>query len=222
MISKQEWLDKCLKWKKNWQVCLPEYRINDKDGINIYYFLDVLSELSREGEIFITDAGSSFYTVFQSLKIKKNQRIICPGQAEMFFSIPGAIGACFENNKKDIVVITGDGSFGGQSYEVETIVYHKLPIKIFIINNSGFLSIRATQDNLFEKRRLGTDNNSGISFPNIEKIAFAYNIKYTKIRKIIDLKPIIKEVLEINEPIICEIICPENQPIIPTIGAFKD
>ena len=105
-----EWLKKCNFWKEKYRVCLPEYE-NEKDGINSYLFIDQLSKQSSENDIFISDAGGTFYSMSQGIQLtKQNQRYITSGaMATMGYSLPAAIGVAFATNNR-VLAITGDGS----------------------------------------------------------------------------------------------------------------
>ena len=191
----QWWVDKCISWRDKWTVFLNEYT-DTTNGINIYYFIQKLSEKNKSDAIIISDAGSAYYATSQALKVTAQQRYITSGaQADMGFSLPAAIGAAVASNRKNIIAITGDGSFQMNIQELQTIASSKLPIKIFILNNGGYLSIRNTMDKFFESRYYGTDEASGLSFPEIEKIAYAYGIPYHRLRTEEDLDGKLAEVL---------------------------
>ncbi|HEX9972772.1 MAG TPA: thiamine pyrophosphate-dependent enzyme, partial [bacterium] len=178
-----EWLKKCRYWKEKYPTCLPEYA-KDKGRINLYYFIDVLSKKMKSDSVVVGDAGSAVYVPPQCLRIKKGQRYITSGcQAEMGYTIPACIGISVARKKGEVIGITGDGSFQLNIQELQTIVHHDLPIKIFVWNNNGYLSIRATQTKFFEGRLMGADPTSGVSFPSLRKIARAYGIKYFKASK---------------------------------------
>lgn len=216
-----EWLDQCIHWKTRYPVCLAEYA-TVKDKVNIYYFVDRLCQKTGSGDIIVTDAGSVFYAVSQAVKIKKGMRYITSGGfASMGFSVPASIGACIASGNRSVICITGDGSFQLNIQELQTIVHHKYPIKMFIINNEGYLSIRTTQTRFFENRLLGEGNTSGVSFPDLQKIAIAYGIRYYCIHNNNELDAILGIVLEYDGPVICEVITPPDQEIIPTIASQK-
>jgi len=139
----------------------------------------------------------------------------------MGFTLPASIGASFANNKGSIIGITGDGSFQSNIQELQTISYYKLPIKIFVLNNNGYLSIRTTQRKFFEDRFIGTDKDSGVSFPNTKKIAQAYGIKYVKIEDNLSLNKKLTRIINSNKSVICEIMCKEWDKVIPTLSAKK-
>ena len=217
----QGWVEKCLKWRDQWPVCLPEYQ-NETDGINMYYFMDRLSDHLRKYDVVVSDAGSAIYVVSQALKINAEQRYInSGGQADMGFTIPAAIGVCIAKNSADVIAITGDGSFQLNIQELQTIVHLNLPIKIFVWNNNGYLSIRASQRKFFEGRFIGTDSTNGVSFPELEKIAGAYGIQFFKVSDSRALNSTLELVLGFKGPVICEVIVPSDQEVVPAVSSLK-
>lgn len=217
----KDWIQKCLEWKVKYPVCLQEYA-DDKDGINLYYFVDRLSKKMKPDAVIISDAGSAFYAVSQGIYLKEGQRYITSGgQAEMGYTIPASIGISIARENGEVIGITGDGSFQMNLQELQTIVHYDLPIKIFVWNNDGYLSIRATQSKFFEGRFIGTDKTSGVSFPELEKIAYAYGIKYLKLSRIDKLDETIEEILNYPKAVVCEVMCIRDQEIIPTVSSFK-
>lgn len=217
----KQWKEKCLYWKNKWPVCLPEYA-NDSRGVNLYYFVDQLSKQMSGDAVVVSDAGSSFYATTQAINLKKQQRYITSGgQAEMGYTLPACIGVSVARKNGEVLGITGDGSFQLNIQELQTVVHHQLPIKLFVWNNNGYLSIRATQRKFFENRLIGTDKTSGVSFPEVKKIAEAYGIKYVKISNSQEVVEKINEVLSYNCPVLCEVICISDQEIVPTVSSFK-
>ena len=215
-----EWQKKCMHWKEKWPVYQGGYDINT---VNMYEFTKVLSELASEDSIVVSDAGSSYYVTSQSFTLNnKKQRYITSGaQADMGFTLPAAIGACIAANKP-VIGITGDGSFQLNIQELQTIKHYNLPVKLIVWNNNGYLSIRATQNKFFDGRRIGTDSKSGVSFPEVGKIASAYELPYVKINNVAELREKLADVIAASGPVICEVMCPENQEIIPAVSAVKN
>jgi len=221
LADMSEWLNKCRQWKKLWPVCLPEY-VKDKKGINLYYFIDRLSAKLKKDSVVISDAGSAFYVTSQALQLKDGQRYITSGgQADMGFTIPAAIGVSIARNKKEVIGVTGDGSFQLNLQELQTIAHHRLAVKLFVWNNDGYLSIRATQSKFFEGRLIGTDKRSGVSFPDLKKIARAYGIKYYSLAKSRALDKTIENILKEKGPVICEVVCQPNQEVIPAVSSLR-
>jgi acetolactate synthase I/II/III large subunit len=213
-VSKS-WIEKCRNWKQKYPVFLPEYK-QSEGPINFYYFMEFLNSKIKNDIPIISDAGSTFYVVSQAIHINEGQRYITSGAlATMGFSIPAAIGVCIANNRKSVVAITGDGSFQQNIQELQTIVQNNLPIKMFIINNKGYLSIRQTQTRYFNSNFVGESAQSGVSFPDLLKISSAYGIKYVELT-CANLSEGLDEVLKSKAPVICEVKSLENQIIIPT------
>jgi acetolactate synthase-1/2/3 large subunit len=170
--------------------------------------------------IFVTDAGITAYVSTQTLKLKKNQRIIIPGSTlTMGYNLPAVIGIWAAKKDSRIICITGDGSFQLNIHELATIIYHNISAKIFIINNQGYLAIRTTQKHFFQGRLIGEGPKTGVTFPDTEKIAKAYGIKFLRINNVRELFKI-NQVLNYKGTVICEILCPEWQDIL-TVSSKK-
>ena len=215
-----EWAEKCLDWKTKWSVFLPEYA-EEKRGINLYYFVDRLSKKMKPGSVVISDAGSALFVVSQAIQLTDGQRYITSGgQGEMGYTIPATIGVSIARGRREVFGITGDGSFQMNIQELQTIVHHDLPVKIFVWNNSGYLSIRATQSKFFVGKFVGADKGSGVSFPPLRKIAAAYGIKYFKVSKSKKLDQLIDKVLAFPKAVICEVICLKDQEIV-SVSSYK-
>ncbi|MCL0045007.1 thiamine pyrophosphate-binding protein [Nitrospinaceae bacterium] len=214
------WLQRCQGWKLNYPVVLPEYK-ECKDVVNSFYFIQVLSEKLDEKAVIITDMGTSFTCTMQTFKTKLGQRLsTSSGHASMGFGLPGAIGACVGNNRKDTICISGDGGLQMNIQELQTIVHYNLPIKLFVLNNNGYLTIKATQQNHFG-RFVGAEESSGVTCPDIIKIATAYGLPSIRISNTEELNLKIDSVLEALGPMVCEIIMGENQPLIPRVSSLK-
>jgi acetolactate synthase-1/2/3 large subunit len=138
----------------------------------------------------------------------------------MGYTIPACIGISIARHKGEVIGVTGDGSFQLNIQELQTIVHYDLPIKIFVWNNDGYLSIRATQTKFFEGRLIGTDKTSGVSFPSLRKIASAYGIKYYKAAHSNKLADVIDKVMSYPKAVICEVMCLRDQEIMPTVSAY--
>ena len=219
--SPKQWTDTCSKWKTTWPVFLPEHK-DDEGGVSMYHFMDKLSTVLPPTAAVVGDAGSAYYVPCQALQIKGAQRLITPGaQGEMGFTLPACIGLSFAMEEPYVVGITGDGSFQTNIQELQTIVQYDLPVKIFVWNNDGYLSIRTTQRKYFEDRFVGTDKDSGVSFPETRKIADAYGIKYFRVSSNVELDERLQEIIDFEGPAICEVMCKKWDKVLPTIGAKK-
>jgi len=212
--NNHEWLNKCVNWKNMWSTFDRE-NINQ---LNMYSFSKELSKISKNS-IVIADAGSAYYVLAQSLI---NNRLIIPSaQGEMGFTLPAAVGACVAEPNTTIIGITGEGSFQFNIQELQTIVENKLPIKLFILNNGGYLSIRNTQNKFFNKRLSGESLISGVSFPDAEKIAYAYGFPFTRISNINELKIKLETIINYDGYYLCEVMCPFDEEIYPTSATLQ-
>ena len=203
---------------------IEEYKTKMKGKLNVYDFTYNLTKNLKGEEIIIAGNGSACVSLYQVGIVKGNQRIIYnSGDASMGYDLPAAIGACIANGRdnKEIICLTGDGSIMMNLQELQTIKHYKLPIKIFIINNSGYVSIRQTQNNFFEGHLTGSSNNTGVSMPNFCKIAEGFGIRSIIIKTINDLRKNIKEILTTKYPLICEVMVEDNYKFIPKVSSKK-
>ena len=216
----QPWIEQTQLWKKKYPVDLPEY-LEEKDGINSYHFISELSDKSADDSVFLLDTGSCFHVFAQAFKVKYGQRhIITGGLSTMGYS-PGSTGVAAACKDKDVYSITGDGSVQFNLQEFQTIVHNRLPIKTIVLNNHGYLLIRLTQQNFQDGRLIGADSETGVSFPDLEKIAWAYGIKFIRISEIGELDEKLDELLKYQGAVICEVITPQNQLLIPRVASKK-
>ena len=218
--SRRDWIDRCIAWKIKYPVCLPEYK-NTIGAINVYSFMERLSALAGEGDVFIGDAGSAIYAVSQGVNLlHDNQRYIpSSAMATMGYTVPASIGVSAALEDKRVLAITGDGSLQQNIQELQTFIHYKLPIKLFIWNNDGYLSIRASQKNYFDERYIGEGARSGVSIPDTLKIAEAYGIACARVNDLAELDQAIKKALAHDGPYILDVITPPEQPIIPTVSS---
>ncbi|MGN0480439.1 MAG: thiamine pyrophosphate-binding protein, partial [Lachnospiraceae bacterium] len=214
-----EWRQKCLHWKEIFPTCLEEYGKSEK--INMYYFTQELSKVLPEKATVVSDAGNTFFTVSPVIRLKEGQRSITSGcQAEMGYALPAAIGISFASENV-VVAVNGDGSVMMNLQELETLKYTDRNVKVFIMNNNGYSSIRHLQNNAFRGRQIGCDPTSGISFTNFELLAKAFGIDYLKVEGSDNLAEKLSKVFENNKPLICEVMCVEEQPFIGVAGAIN-
>ena len=214
------WLNKCNHWKNRWLFETPSI-LSDINGINPYKFLKIFFEKAPENKIILCSSGSIITIVWHMVKVKKGDKFIISSQGDMGFELPASIGSAIAAKEKMIVPIFGEGSFQLNIQELQTIVQYKLPIKILLFNNGAYGAIEITQSNFF-KAKFGVDYSSGLSFPDSEKVANAYGIKYLCVRKNNDIENIINDLLNYNEgPVILEIFC-SIQGRTPRLNAVKN
>ena len=193
----KKWLDYCKKTLKNFPH-LEKFAHKDKKGfINSYNFLEKFSSELRKEDCVVTDMGTALLSGHQIMKFNGKQKMITSqGLGEMGFGLPGALGASIAKNKSDVICLNCDGGIMMNLQELQTINQYKLPIKLFIFNNDGYLMIKHTQKNFFKGRYTSVNKRTGISFPNFKILAKAFNFDYFKIKHWSDYKKFMKNILE--------------------------
>lgn len=215
----EEWINICQQWKHKYPVVQSDYK--NQKPVNSYYFVDELSKATDASTSILVDTGSCFHVACQTWKVKKGQNYLTTGGLSSMGYWVAGIGACLANDRKNTVVITGDGSLQMNLQEFATIKHNNLPIKVFILNNNGYLLIRHTQRNFMEDRFVGEGPDSGVWCPDAMKVADAYGIKGVRIDNIEGMEAKIKEVLDYEGPVICDVMTPEWQLLIPRISSDK-
>lgn len=210
-----EWIQFCREMKAKYPNVKKEYQ--EENPINSYYFTGTLSDLAAEGSAIVVDTGSVCNIVSQSWRIKKDQNYLISGGLSCMGFWAAAIGAC--SIPKPVIALAGDGSTQMNIQELATLQYNKLPIKLFIYNNKGYMLIRHNQHNYMDDRFLGVGPDSGVQTPDFVKVAKAYGIKAVRIEKDDNIEEKIKEVLTYDGPVVCEVMVQEFAPIIPRIAS---
>ena len=222
LFNKENWNETCRNWKKDYPVVLPK-QYEQTEPVNVYAVIKELSSRLNEGQITVVGNGSACVVGSHGYVIKKDQRfIINSAIASMGYDLPAAIGACVCDHSQDIINVTGDGSIQMNLQELQTIVQNKLPIKIFMINNGGYHSIRQSQMNFFGEPLVGVGQDShDLSFPDMSKLIPAYGIPYVRIEKNADLGAKIEETLAIPGYAFCEIMVDPDQKFEPKSATKK-
>ncbi|MBM4221029.1 MAG: thiamine pyrophosphate-binding protein [Gammaproteobacteria bacterium] len=214
----REWL----LWNKARQAKYPvvqaEYWSNKK--VNPYCFMQTLFEQLPENQVVVSANGSACVTGFQAAIIKRGQRLWTnSGCASMGYELPGAIGACKATGGAPIVCLAGDGSIMMNLQELQTIVTNEMPIKIFLLNNSGYVSIFQTQRNFFKGAEVGAGPKSGVGFPDFERLSLAFGLPYARCATHDEMKARIAETLVQPGPAICEIMVDELVSFAPKLAS---
>ena len=216
--SYDEWLSKCNNWKQKWLFEVPN--VTDENIINPYHILKSFFTQAPENKITIVSSGSIITNVWHMAKIKEGDKFLISSQGDMGFELPAAIGAQIAEPDKMVVPIFGEGSLQLNIQELQTIVQYKLPIKIMLFNNGAYGAIQITQTNFF-KNKFGVDYSSGLSFPNTEKIAYAYGIKYISAKKNDNIESSLQEFINCKDAVIMEVFCC-IQGRYPRLNAIKN
>ena len=222
--AQAEWLRICQGWKHDYPVVLPKHMNGGTETeANVYAFAYEMSRRLNENQIVVVGNGSANVVCGHANIVKKGQRFISnSGIASMGYGLPASIGACVADHSQDIILITGDGSIQMNLQELETVVSHRMPIKIFIINNGGYHSIRQTQKNFFGEPLIGIGVDSGdLGFPSMEKLAWAYGFPYVAIHGNKELGEKVEETLAMDGPVICEVFVTLDQNFEPKSAAKR-
>jgi len=199
---------------------LPEYHKSME--IHPYYFIKRLTELMPESSILVAGNGTACVAAFQAGEVKEGQRMFWnSGCAAMGYDLPASIGACIATGGRDVICLAGDGSLQMNIQELQTVKHFNLPIKLFYLNNAGYISIRQTQDNFFEGRRVACDQGSGVSFPDILKLAEAYGISGFSLTNTEDIDMKLEDFLGWNGPVICEVKMKTDYIFSPKVSSEK-
>lgn len=192
--------------------------------VSSYVFAEELFKLLKEGDVVVTGNGTAYTSTYQAMKVKKGVRVFAnQGCAAMGYDLPAAIGALTANHQGRTILVTGDGSLQMNIQELQTLVTYNMPLKIFVLENEGYLAIKTTQKSFFGGYFTGSNPTSGVVCPNLEKIANAYDIPYVGVREegqvLVD---IITNVLNSPGSVICEIHMHPEQTLFPKSASFMD
>lgn len=224
-IEIKNWLDLVNYWKKNYSIKKEKSHlggvVKKSKKINSFNFINDLSNACNKNESIITDMGTSFSCTMQTFSIKnsKKQRLYTSsGLAAMGFGLPGAIGSSIANPKRDIICITGDGGLMFNLQELQTVKNYKLPIKIFILQNKGYLTMKLMQKRNF-KLYVGSEQSSGLTFPDFKKVSLSFGIKYKKLKPN-NVYNQLKKIFKIKESLIVEVEIDEHQELVPRLQSY--
>ncbi len=215
------WTEACAIWRQRYPIILDDY-FTDKEFVNIYVFMDRLSGMLKPEMPCLAGNGFDVVASYQAFKVKEGQRLIYSGNwGSMGWDLPLAIGVCFGIGCKPTVLATGDGSFQWNIQELLTAQFNKLPLKIFILNNGGYGSIRLTQNSLFGGRLVAADASSGVGTVDFRKLADLYGFHYVQMRNNDAITACVEEMLQTDGPAICEVMVSPDAAITPKASAFR-
>jgi acetolactate synthase-1/2/3 large subunit len=217
--DRSAWLARCRAWKEKYPVVLPEYSQSD-NYINTYAFTSILSEELCEDDLIIPgSSGAAIDTFWLSVRIKEGQRTIATGGlGAMGFGLPAALGGCIGAKGRRTISVDGDGGFQMNIQELATVARLGLPIKFFVLNNNGYASIRASQRNYFSNL-VACDSASGLTLPDVCKVAEAYGLPARKLCRPENLRTEIRDVLASPGPTVCEVMVHPDQSIGPRVSS---
>ena len=216
-----EWRDCCQSWKQRYPVRLEAHE-HHTGGINFYHFAEVLSATLDQHACVVADAGSSFYVMGQAFRLKSGQRFISSGSmGAMGFALPAANGVAVANKAGTTVCVTGDGSLMTNVHELATMSQNHLNVKLFVINNDGYVSMRNTQRDFCNGHYVGADRSSGVFIPAMNSLAANYELPFVRCNATDDVSAVIANVMAIEGPVMCEVVAMHDQKIIPSVVSVK-
>ncbi len=216
------WLARCKEWQSKYPVFLPAYK-QQSDFVNPYALIDALSEEMSGNDLFIPgSSGAASEVAMQAFRVKKGMRVFnTEGLGSMGFGVPASIGGCIASGRKRTVCLDGDGGFHMNSQELETVKRLNLPIKIFVLNNDGYGSIRITQRNYFQERYVASNPASGLTLPDVRKIGTAYGLKTFLLKDQTDLQKRVREILDGDGPSVTEVMVSPDQMTMPKLSSMQ-
>jgi len=219
--SLPRWREACAQWKQRYPTLTPDYHA-DRQHVNSYVFAHALSECLNAEDVVITGNALDITSIFHSFAVCKGQRVFTNiNYGSMGWDLPAVVGACVARKRRPTYLVTGDGSFQFNVQELLTIRVNKLPVKIFVLNNDGYESIRATQTNIFGGHFVGSDFGSGIGNPDFRNLATAYGFTYESIADNDQIGAGIQRVLSTEGPVLCELNISPTQPRGPKLMTVR-
>ncbi|MBT4512990.1 MAG: thiamine pyrophosphate-binding protein [Chloroflexi bacterium] len=220
--DRSSWLSRCREWKSSYPVVLPNYW-DESMGVSLYVLVDVLSdEMSADDLLVPGSSGACSEVTMQAFRVKPGMRVLNnPGLGAMGYGLPASIGACLGSGRKRTICVVGDGGFQLNIQELETIKRLNLPIKVFVLNNEGYASIRATQQSHFEGRFVASSVSSGLTLPDSLKIASAYGLASAQILNHSHITEHVRQVLEQDGPVVCDVMISPNQSTSPRLSSMQ-
>ena len=218
--DRSAWLIKCKQLQARYPVVLPEYW-SEKGFVNDYVLIDVLSnELSGDDLLIPGSSGACSERTMQAVRVKTGLRVFnSEGLGPMGFGIPAAIGGCIASGKRRTVCIDGDGGFAMNIQELETVRRLDLPIKFFVLNNEGYVSIQTTQKNYFGGNYVASTRSSGLTLPDIAAISKAFDIPSARLTNHTGIREQVREVLAMEGPVVCEVMVSPEQATAPRVAS---
>ena len=219
--EKSDWLTYCRRVQKTYPVVTDEHRART-DYVSSYALAEMLSDTLAGDEIIVTGNGIAYTSTFQAIRLKAEHRMFGNvGCAAMGYDLPAAIGAAFAGEGRQVICLTGDGSIQMNIQELQTLVNHNLPVKVFMLNNDGYLSIKHTQGAFFAGRYMGSHPASGVILPDMQKIAAAYGLPFYRIANHAELRQALSKILNQQGPVFCEIMCDPFEMVGPKSASRK-
>ena len=217
------WAEKCLGWKHKWPLYQPDVHRPDASGINLYEIVESINRNMEPKDCFVVDAGQPCYILSTNGKYKKDCRYMAQSaQGDMGYALPASVGVHFADPSLNVVLVIGEGSFYTNMQELAVIKQHNIPVKIFVINNDGYMSIKQTQNKMFGGRQHGVSASTGVYFADIKKVAEAFEIPYVKVTNNQELDATMFTVMHRTHPVIVEFMSQHELDVQPAQAMKPD
>jgi acetolactate synthase-1/2/3 large subunit len=218
-----EWIHKCKNWKAKWPIYDAEVHRPDTGGLNLYEIVESINRNMQPNDCFVVDAGQPCYILSTNGKYKEGCRYMAQAaQGDMGYALPASVGVHFADPNLNSVLVIGEGSFYTNMQELAVIRQHNIPVKIFVINNDGYMSIKQTQDKFFGGRRWGVSNSTGVYFTDISKVADTFEMPYYKISNNAELDQHMSGLLRKPYPVIVEFMSQNTLDVLPAQAIKPD
>ena len=219
---KAEWLDYCRKMKAKYPVILPEHRART-DYVSSYVLPEAVVRHAPDPLTVVTSNGIAYTSTFQAIPIRRGMRMFSnEACASMGYGLPAAIGAAFAfGGERETVCFEGDGSIQMNLQELQTLLNYRLPVKLFVYNNGGYLSIKTTQRSFFEGRFVGSEAGSGVILPSFEKLAAAYGLPYFRLESNQELDEKLPGIFATEGPVLVEVMLDPFEVLGPKAASKK-
>jgi acetolactate synthase I/II/III large subunit len=220
-LTRASWISRCQALKDRFPTVTEAPRVTP-NPLEPYAFIHTLTTMLNPNDIVVAGNGTACVALFQTAQVVNGQRYFWnSGNASMGFDLPAAIGACFAANRQRVICLAGDGSLMMNLQELQTLRHYNLPIKLLVLNNQGYSSIRQTQANFFEGRLVGSDAGSGVSMPNFTRLAEAFDLPTMRLAHQATLSEDLKMVLDRPGPVVCEVMLTPDYGFAPKLSARK-
>ena len=216
------WNQRCTDWKTRYPVVTEAHRKSD-GPVSIYHLAEVIGQETTPEDLMISGSSGSGIEIFLfACPTRTGQRIYhTAGLGSMGNGLPGSIGVCIAGGRRRTVCVDGDGGFQFNIQELETVARLNLPIKFFVLNNDGYASIRASQINFFGSPQLGCDGRTGITVPDLCKVAAAYGLPTARIESQANLREQVRKVLEMPGPVVCDVMVIPDEVRGPRLSSMQ-
>ena len=219
-VERPAWLERCRAWRARYPFVTDASTSGARaaGALSMYHFAEILSDELAEGDVILPGSSGAACEVFlTALKVKPGQRVFHnKGTGAMGFGPPASIGACLASGGRRVVCVDGDGGFQFNVQELETINRLRLPIKFFVVNNSGYACIRQSQDQHFE-RVAGADDSCGLTLPDIGGVARAYGLSASRTASPRTARAAVRRVLAGDGPSVCEVVVAPDEDRMPRV-----